>query len=117
MQRSLEELRLAIESFIKERDWEQFHSPKNLAVGLSVEASELLEIFTWLTDEESKNLDSDKLSMVEDEVGDIFIYLLDFCSTLGIDPTECALQKLIKNAKKYPVAKARGNATKYSDFS
>jgi dCTP diphosphatase len=116
LQRSLEELHLAIESFIKERDWEQFHSPKNLAVGLSVEASELLEIFTWLTDEESKNLDSDKLSMVEDEVGDILIYLIDFCTAVGLDPIECASQKLIKNSEKYPVSKAKGNATKYTDL-
>ena len=116
MQRSLEELRITIKSFIKERDWEQFHSPKNLAVGLSVEASELLEIFTWLTDEESENLDRDKLSMVKDEVGDILIYLLDFCATVGLDPIECASQKLIKNSEKYPISKAKGNATKYTEL-
>ncbi|MBC8550710.1 MAG: nucleotide pyrophosphohydrolase [Candidatus Marinimicrobia bacterium] len=116
MTKSIDELKSELKEFIRERDWEQFHSPKNLAVGLSVEASELLEIFTWLTDEESKNVNSDKLSMVKDEIGDIFIYLLDFCSTVGIDPIECAHKKLQKNAKKYPIAKAKGNATKYSEL-
>lgn len=116
MSKSIDELKSEVKEFIRERDWEQFHSPKNLAVGLSVEASELLEIFTWLTDDESKNINSDKLSMVKDEIGDIFIYLLDFCSTVGIDPIECANQKLQKNAKKYPVAKAKGNATKYTEL-
>ncbi|MBT7095668.1 MAG: nucleotide pyrophosphohydrolase [Bacteroidetes bacterium] len=116
MIKTLEHLELDLKKFIRDRDWEQFHSPKNLAVGLSVEASELLEIFTWLTDEESKNLDSDNLSMVKDEVGDILIYLLDFCSTMHLDPIECAHQKLQKNAKKYPVSKAKGNATKYTEL-
>jgi len=112
----IEELKREVKEFIHARDWEQFHSPKNLAVGLSVEASELLEIYTWLTDEESKNLDSEKLSMVKDEVGDILIYLIDFCSTMDLDPIECASQKLIKNAEKYPISKAKGNATKYTDL-
>jgi dCTP diphosphatase len=112
----LERLEVDIKKFIRERDWEQFHSPKNLAVGLSVEASELLEIFTWLTDEESKSVGPDKISMVKDEVGDILIYLLDFCSMMGLDPIECATQKQIKNSKKYPIAKAKGNATKYTDL-
>jgi dCTP diphosphatase len=112
----IDDLKHEIKEFIRERDWEQFHSPKNLAVGLSVEASELLEIFTWLTDDESESLDPSKLSMVKDEVGDILIYLLDFCSMMGLDPIECASQKLEKNAKKYPISKAKGNATKYTDL-
>ena len=116
MARSLEELRLAIENFIKERDWEQFHSPKNLAVGLSVEASELLEIFTWMTNDESKHIEDKKLSMIKDEVGDILIYLTEFCSTMKIDPTECAFQKLAKNRLKYPISKSKGNAMKYTEF-
>ena len=116
MIKTLEHLELDLKKFIRDRDWEQFHSPKNLAVGLSVEASELLEIFTWLTDEESKNLDSDNLSMVKDEIGDILIYLLDFCSTMNLDLIECASQKLEKNSEKYPISKAKGNATKYTDL-
>lgn len=116
MTNRIDDLKHEIKEFIRERDWEQFHSPKNLAVGLSVEASELLEIFTWLTDDESESLDPSKLSMVKDEVGDILIYLLDFCSMMGLDPIECASQKLEKNAKKYPISKAKGNATKYTDL-
>ena len=116
MTKRIEDLKREVKEFICERDWEQFHSPKNLAVGLSVEASELLEIFTWLTDEESHGLDSDKRSQVKDEVGDILIYLLDFCETMNLDPIECAFQKLKKNAEKYPISKAKGNATKYTDL-
>ena len=116
MTNRIDDLKHEIKEFIRERDWEQFHSPKNLAVGISVEASELLEIFTWLTDDESESLDPSKLSMVKDEVGDILIYLLDFCSMMGLDPIECASQKLEKNAKKYPISKAKGNATKYTDL-
>jgi dCTP diphosphatase len=112
----IDDLKHEIKEFIRERDWEQFHSPKNLAVGLSVEASELLEIFTWLTDEESHDLDSDKRSLVKDEIGDILIYLLDICETMGLDPIECASQKLKKNSEKYPISKAKGNATKYTDL-
>ena len=116
MARSLEELRLAIENFIKERDWKQFHSPKNLAVGLSVEASELLEIFTWMTNDESKHIEDKKLSMIKDEVGDILIYLTEFCSIMKIDPAECAFQKLAKNRLKYPISKSKGNSKKYTEF-
>lgn len=113
---TVENLKLVLKKFVNERDWEQFHSPKNLAIGLSVEASELLEMYTWLTDEQSENLPTQKLSMVKDEVGDILIYLVEFCSLMELDPVECAFQKLEKNSLKYPISKSKGNATKYTDF-
>jgi dCTP diphosphatase len=112
----IEDLKREVKEFIRERDWEQFHSPKNLAIGLSVEASELLEMYTWLTDEQSENLPTQKLSMVKDEIGDILIYLVEFCSLMELDPVECAFQKLGKNSIKYPISKSKGNATKYTDF-
>lgn len=116
MANSIEKLESSIAEFIKERDWEQFHSPKNLAIGLSVEASELLEIFTWMTNDESAKIDNNKLSMIKDEVGDILIYLTEFCSTMKIDIVDSAFQKLEKNAIKYPISKSKGNSTKYTEF-
>jgi NTP pyrophosphatase (non-canonical NTP hydrolase) len=102
-------------TFIKERDWEQFHSPKNLAIALSVEASELLEIFTWQKSSDV-GLVEEKLDHIKDEVGDILIYLIDFCEQLQLDPIECASQKMKKNREKYPINKAKGNSTKYTEL-
>jgi len=105
-----------IYKFSKERDWEQFHSPKNLAIGLSVEASELLEIFTWLSEDESYNLSEDQLNMIKEEIGDIFIYLLAFCDKLEIDHKECAFEKLEINKNKYPIKKVKGSSKKYNEY-
>ncbi len=110
----MDELREKIRMFARERDWEKFHTPKNLAIGLSVEASELLEIFTWLSPEESATLPQATQTQVEEEIGDILIYLLNFCDKLGIDPVGCAHRKLEINGAKYPVNKAYGSAKKYS---
>ena len=104
-----------ISDFIEERDWAQFHSPKNLAIALSVEASELLEIFTWLKSTDSE-FDDQKLTAIQDEVGDILIYLVDFCKHMDLDPLVCAFQKIKKNEKKYPIKKAKGVSTKYTEF-
>ena len=86
----LEDLRTAIGSFIAERDWEQFHSPKNLAMALSVEVAEVVEHFQWLTQEESRNLPVDKLAEVREEIGDAMIYLTELAGKLGIDPVEAS---------------------------
>jgi NTP pyrophosphatase (non-canonical NTP hydrolase) len=103
----------ALRTFAKERDWGQFHSPKNLACALSVEASELLEHFQWLTDAQSQALAPDKQQQVAAEAADVFLYLLQLCDKLGIDLIAAAQQKMKLNALKYPVAMARGSSAKY----
>src|ERR671914_520985 len=110
----LEDLRSAISAFIQERDWEKFHSPKNLAIALSVEVSEILEHFQWLTEEESKNLPPEKLAELREEIGDVLIYLTELADKLGIDPVEAAKAKVEINSKKYPAALAKGKAGKYT---
>jgi dCTP diphosphatase len=113
----LEDLRGAISAFIAERDWEQFHSPKNLAMALSVEASEIVEHFQWLTEEQSKNLPPVKLAEVSQEIGDVMIYLTELAEKLGIDPVEAAKAKLEINRQKYPANLVRGNASKYTEYA
>ena len=112
----MEDLRSAIDAFIKERDWEQFHSPKNLAMALSVEASEIVEHFQWLTEEQSQNLHSEKLAEVRDEIGDVMIYLIELADKLGIDPVEAAKAKVVINGQKYPTELVKGNASKYTEY-
>jgi dCTP diphosphatase len=110
---SLDLLRERLRQFVSERDWDQFHSPKNLAMALLVEAAELMEPFQWLTPEQSERLPAETRSEVEMEVADVLLFLLRLCDRLGIDPVEAAHRKLALNAEKYPVEKARGRATKY----
>ncbi len=102
-------------AFSKERDWDQFHTPKNLAMALSVEASELCEIFQWLTERESNSVMSNPKSakQVRDELADILYYLLRISDTLGIDVEKAFWEKMEQNRKKYPVEKAKGRVTKY----
>lgn len=111
----IEELKRKIEKFIEERDWDKYHSLKNLAISISIEASELLEIFQWKS-EESYRLDEEELEKIKEEIGDIFIYLLNFCSKLNIDPIESALKKLKINEKKYPAEIVKGKAFKYNHY-
>ena len=99
---NLAELSERLRSFARERDWEQFHAPKNLAMALSVEVAELVEHFQWLTPEQSNALAPDKLAEVRDEVADTLIYLVEFADALGIDPIAAARDKIAKNAVKYP---------------
>jgi dCTP diphosphatase len=105
-----------IRKFAQQRDWDQFHSPKNLAMALSVEASEIVEHFQWLTQTESNNLDPVKLAEVKAEIADVMIYLTRLADRLGIDPVQAAEEKMQLNEKKYPVEKAKGSAAKYTDF-
>jgi len=109
-------LRDALRRFAAERDWDQFHSPKNLAVALSVEAAELLEHFQWLTDEQSAALSPETRARVGEEVADVLLYLIRLGDRLDLDLIACAREKLRRNAEKYPVEKARGNARKYTDL-
>ena len=115
---NLEKLNHEIKKFAEDRDWDQFHSVKNLAMALSVESAELLEIFQWLKEEESNHIknDPEALGKVEDEVADIFVYLLRIVSKTEIDLEAAVLKKLKKNAEKYPIALAKGNAKKYTSL-
>ena len=113
---SLAELRDRLRSFAAERDWDQFHSPKNLASALSVEAAELLEHFQWLSEAESKNLPPAKLAEVRDELADVLVYLVRLADKLDVNLLEAAAAKIEKNAVKYPAAKVRGSMKKYSDY-
>jgi dCTP diphosphatase len=93
----LKKLQDEIEKFVRERDWQPFHSPKNLAMALSVEVAELAEIFQWLTQDESRRPD------IEEEIGDVMIYLTTLAMQLGLDPIQAAEKKMVKNRLKYPV--------------
>ncbi len=105
-----------LQQFAVDRDWEQFHSPKNLAMALSVEAAELLEVFQWLSEPESREISDRQLSNARDEAADVAIYLLRLADVLDIDLSKAIKDKIRMNEKKYPVARARGNAKKYTDF-
>jgi NTP pyrophosphatase (non-canonical NTP hydrolase) len=107
---TVQELREAMARFVRERDWEQFHSPKNLVMGLSVEAAELMEHFLWVENTASRGVvhDPARLGEIADEMADVACYLLALSNTLGIDLSDAIRAKLVKNAVKYPVEKCRG---------
>ena len=113
----LEALQAKLRAFVAERDWDQFHTPKNLAMALVAEAGELVEHFQWLTPEQSAQLPAGTKAEVELEIADVLLFLLRLCDKLGIDPVSAAGKKLVLNAERYPVAKARGKATKYNKLS
>jgi dCTP diphosphatase len=107
-----------INKFVSERDWDQFHSVKNLSMALSVETSELLEIFQWMSEQQSNQVgaNSETLDKVKDELADIFYYLLRISSKLNIDLEDALMQKMKKNAEKYPIEKSKGLAKKYTEI-
>jgi dCTP diphosphatase len=109
----MEELTQQLRKFAKDRDWDQFHSPKNLAMALSVEVAELVEHFQWLTEEQSYITDPEKIEEIKQEIGDILIYLTRLSDKLGIDPLRAAKDKIKINNIKYPVEMAKGRARKY----
>lgn len=109
---NLEDLRKRLREFARERDWEQFHSPKNLSMALIVEAAELVEHFQWLTESQSARLDPKTFEAVEQEVADVFIYLVRLSDLLGIDLLDAAARKIALNEKKYPANEVRGKADK-----
>ena len=113
---SLLTLRDALRSFAAERDWDQFHSPRNLAAALSVEAAELLEPFQWLTDEQSRNLAPEARGAVEQELADVLLYLIRLADKLDVDLAQAAVDKIARNAAKYPVDKSKGSNRKYTDL-
>lgn len=112
----LEDLALRLEVFVEERDWAQFHSPKNLAMALSGEVGELIEHFQWLTEEQSRELSDKAREAVRAEIADVQIYLLLLARKLDMDLLQAANDKLEANAQKYPSDKARGSARKYTDL-
>lgn len=103
--------------FATERDWEQYHSPKNLSMALAVEAAELLEHFQWLTEQQSRELPDEKRMAVEEEVADILLYLVRLSDQLGIKIFDAAMRKIDQNAAKYPAEQVRGSARKYTEYT
>jgi NTP pyrophosphatase (non-canonical NTP hydrolase) len=102
--------------FRKERDWEKFHNPKNLAISISLEAAELLEIFQWVNLEESIESAEKNKEKISEEVADLLIYIFYLCNNLGIDFIDALEKKIKKNNKKYPVDKSRGKSNKYNEL-
>jgi dCTP diphosphatase len=112
----LQNLRDALRQFAADRDWDQFHSPKNLAIALNVEAAELLEHFQWLSDTESEAIPLEKRVKVREELADVLLYLIRLADKLDVDLALAAAEKISINAEKYPVHKARGSSKKYSEL-
>jgi dCTP diphosphatase len=114
----LKKLNDEIEQFVKDRDWDQFHSVKNLSMALSVECSEFLEIFQWLTEDQSNEITNDPelLLKAQDELADIFLYLMRILSKTNMDLETVVRNKMRKNAEKYPVELSKGNSKKYNEF-
>ena len=112
----LVKLRDELRQFAAERNWEQFHTPKNLAIALSVEAAELLEHFQWLTPDESQRLPAHKFSAIRLEMADVLLYLVRLADRLGIDLAASAFDKIAINANKYPVALSKGSSKKYTEL-
>ncbi len=115
-QNELEALKQKLREFAEARDWDQFHSPKNLSMALIAEAAELVEHFQWLTEKESKNLPPKKLVEVEQELADIQIYLIRLADKLGIELIDAVVRKIEKNEIKYPEEKVRGQHKKYTEY-
>jgi dCTP diphosphatase len=109
-------LRDVLRQFAADRDWDQFHSPKNLAIALSVEAAELLEHFQWVREKESASLPPEQQAKVREELADVLLYLVRLADKLNVDLVAAAAEKISINAAKYPVEKARGTSKKYGDI-
>lgn len=112
----LEVLRDKLRQFTAARDWDRYHSPKNLSMALIAEAAELIEHFQWLTEEESAQLAPEKLTAVEEELADILLYLIRIADKLGVDLARAAEAKIARNEERYPSEKVRGSAKKYTEY-
>lgn len=113
---SLVALRDRLRTFAAERDWDQFHSPKNLVMALSVEVAELMEHFQWLDGKASAELPEDTRAKVREELADVLVYLIRLADRLGVDLEQAALDKIARNAEKYPAEKSRGSIRKYTEL-
>ena len=112
----LQELAARLRAFARERDWEQFHAPKNLAMALAVEVAELMEHFQWLTEQQSAELPPEELARVAEELADVFIFTVRLADRLGVDLAPAVEAKIRANAAKYPVEKCRGSSRKYTEL-
>lgn len=113
---TLKMLTQRLRDFAAARDWEQFHSPKNLVMALAAESGELLEHFQWLTDEQSRELDESQRELVAAELADVLLYLLRLADRLGIDLEVAAERKIAVNEQRYPAERVRGSAKKYTEY-
>lgn len=113
---TLQELKQLMANFVRERDWEQFHTPKNLSMSIAIEAAELMEHFQWLTAEQSRNLDPEALAEIGEELADIVIYSLSMANALKLDLADTVQAKMEKNIRKYPSERVRGKAHKYTYY-
>ncbi len=112
----IKKLQERLQKFSDDRDWDKFHSPKNLSMALSVEASELVECFQWLSEDESRNMPEDEVNKVVDEIADVQIYLLRLATKMDIDILKAVDNKIDKNAEKYPVDRVKGSSKKYTEY-
>ena len=109
-------LKKQLREFAEQREWQGFHSPKNLVMAMNVEVAELMEHFQWLTEEQSNNLDASTFDEVQYEVADVFIYLVRLADRLGVDLDAVVEEKIQRNAAKYPADKCKGSAAKYTEY-
>ena len=109
-------IRQQLRQFAEARDWDQFHSPKNLSMALIVEAGELVECFQWMTEDQSRTLSAEKLAAISDEIADIQLYLIRLADKIGVDIGLAVENKIKKNEAKYPAGKVRGSSKKYSEY-
>ncbi|MCD9471978.1 nucleotide pyrophosphohydrolase [Photobacterium phosphoreum] len=112
----IKQLQQTLTEFAQQRDWEQFHTPKNLAMALSGEIGELLEIFQWLTPEQSQQLSPEKKQHASEEIADVMMYLLRLADKCDIDVMQACQEKIQQNAAKYPISKCYGSAKKYNEL-
>ncbi len=115
MNTNIENLKKEIKKLQEERNWQQFHSPKNLSIALVLEASEVMEIFVWKNIEESYSLKDSEKQHLKEELGDVLIVLLNLAQKFNVDLIDCATEKIKEIARKYPVEKAKGNNAKYTE--
>ena len=113
---TLQDLKERMATFVRERDWEQFHNPKNLSMSIAIEAGELMEHFQWLTEQQSKQLDAEALQEIGEELADIVIYSLSMANYLQLDLSATVLAKMAKNRLKYPKDQVRGKSHKYTYY-
>lgn len=114
---NIDKIKERLRTYAKVRDWDQFHSPKNLSMALAVEASELMEHFQWLTERQSWQVEGEKRQQIIDEIADVQVYLLMLSDKLNVDIEDAVVQKIAKNEVKYPAARVRGSAKKYHEYS
>jgi len=112
----LDDIKKTLATFAKDRDWEQFHSPKNLAMALSVEVAEIVEHFQWLNEEDTNTLTTEKRHAIAEEIADTQMYLLLLAEKLDVDIIQSVNQKITKNAEKYPIEKTKGSSKKYTEY-